>query len=139
VRRRIGDSKVSRLVLAFLKSGILSEAQFLRTDSGTPQGGILSPLLANIALTAIEERYARHVGSRTRPHLLTDPAAIQGRARCARMNDKRMARPVCMPVRYADDFILLVSAPSDRVAEDPVENNFSISMIEYLPRIAVAA
>jgi RNA-directed DNA polymerase len=44
VRRRIGDSKVSRLVLAFLKSGALSEAQFFRTDSGTPQGGILSPL-----------------------------------------------------------------------------------------------
>jgi RNA-directed DNA polymerase len=33
----------------------------LRTDSGTPQGGILSPLLANIALSVIEERYRRYV------------------------------------------------------------------------------
>src|SRR5215468_8460883 len=38
VRRRIGDNKVNRLVLAFLKSGVLSEGQFLRTVSGTPQG-----------------------------------------------------------------------------------------------------
>ena len=50
LRRRIGDRKVSRLVLAFLKSGILSEEQFTRSEAGTPQGGILSPLLANIAL-----------------------------------------------------------------------------------------
>ena len=52
VRQRVGDPKVNRLVLAFLKAGILSEAQFVRTESGTPQGGILSPLLANIALQA---------------------------------------------------------------------------------------
>ena len=51
VRRRVGDAKLERLVLAFLKAGVLSEEQFLRSDSGTPQGGILSPLLANIALS----------------------------------------------------------------------------------------
>ena len=43
VRRRIGDRKLSRLVVAFLKAGVLSEAQVLRTQSGTPQGGILTP------------------------------------------------------------------------------------------------
>ncbi|MCP3994760.1 MAG: group II intron reverse transcriptase/maturase, partial [bacterium] len=41
VRRRIGDRKLTRLVLAFLKAGVLAEEQFLRKDSGTPQGGIL--------------------------------------------------------------------------------------------------
>jgi RNA-directed DNA polymerase len=61
IRRRIADAKVNRLVVAFLKAGILSEEQFSRTDVGTPQGGILSPLLANVALSAIEERYERHV------------------------------------------------------------------------------
>ena len=45
-RRRIADAKVNRLVVAFLKAGVMSEEQFSRTDVGTPQGGILSPLLA---------------------------------------------------------------------------------------------
>ncbi len=61
VRRRIGDTKANRLVRAFLSAGILSEKQFVRIDTGTPQGGILSPLLANIALSVIDERYTRHV------------------------------------------------------------------------------
>lgn len=61
VRRRVGDLKVTRLIRAFLAAGVLSEGQFLRTDTGTPQGGILSPLLANIALGIIEERYEQFV------------------------------------------------------------------------------
>jgi retron-type reverse transcriptase len=55
-RRRVRDPKVGRLVVAFLKAGILSEGSFVRSDAGVPQGGILSPLLANIALSIIEER-----------------------------------------------------------------------------------
>jgi group II intron reverse transcriptase/maturase len=117
VRRRIGDNKVNRLVVAFLKAGVLSELQFLRTDSGTPQGGILSPLLANIALAAIEERYVRHIRPRLRPTPLSDPTAIQRRARSARKHDRGMGRPVVVPIRYADDFILLVGAHSEDKAE----------------------
>lgn len=111
VRRRIGDTKLSRLVLAFLKSGILREGQFLRTASGTPQGGILSPLLANIALGVIEERYERWTWPRQSPTPLTDPESIKRRAFQNRANDKRRGGLVCMPIRYADDFIVLVSAP----------------------------
>jgi len=123
VRRRVGDAKLSRLVLAFLKAGALAEAQFLRSDSGTPQGGILSPLLANVALSTIEERYERHVwprGTATRlshvgrPSLpRTDPDAIARRAYQNRANDKRSGRAVFMPVRYADDFIVLVATDGD--------------------------
>jgi len=111
VRRRIGDGKVLRLVLAFLKAGILAEEQFLRTDGGTPQGGILSPLLANIALAAIEERYERHVWPRHTPTLLTDPTAIVNRASDARKRDRRQGKRVFMPIRYADDFIILTATP----------------------------
>lgn len=118
VRRRIGDGKVNRLVSAFLKSGVLSEGQFLRSDSGTPQGGILSPLLANIALSAIEERYERHGWPRQRPKPLTDPTAITKRASFARLYDRRKGLPVCFPIRYADDFILLVGASSEGRAEE---------------------
>jgi group II intron reverse transcriptase/maturase len=118
VRRRIGDSKVSRLVLAFLKAGIMSEEQFLRTDAGTPQGGILSPLLANIALSAIEERYERHVWPRRTPTLLTDRVAIIRRAEKARANDRQRGLCIVMPVRYADDFLLLVSAPPESAQDE---------------------
>jgi group II intron reverse transcriptase/maturase len=111
LRRRISDPKVNRLIVAFLKAGVLSEAQFSRTDTGTPQGGILSPLLANIALGAIEERYERHVWPRCTPTLRTDPAAIEKRARQSRDTDRRHGKVVFFPVRYADDFIILVGAP----------------------------
>jgi retron-type reverse transcriptase len=40
VRRRCADRKVIRLIRAFLKAGILAEDQFIRTDAGTPQGGL---------------------------------------------------------------------------------------------------
>jgi len=111
VRRRIGDPKVCRLIVAFLKSGVMSEAQFSRTDNGTPQGGILSPLLANIALSAIEERYERHVWPRRTPTIRTEAEEIQRRARESRATDRRCGRAVYFPIRYADDFIILVSVP----------------------------
>ena len=122
IRRRVGDSKVNRLVLAFLKAGVLTEEQFLRSDVGTPQGGILSPLLANIALNAIEERYERHVWPRRTPTLLTETKAIKRRAAEARQTDRRRGRVLFFPIRYADDFIILVGAPpgseQNRISEE---------------------
>ena len=120
VRRRVSDGKLNRLIVAFLKAGILEDARFTRTDSGTPQGGILSPLLANVALSVIDERYERHVwprsgtqsadrGKSAKP--LTDPAAIARRAARNRATDRTRGLPVFMPIRYADDFIILVASP----------------------------
>ena len=58
VRRRIEDRRVLALVRAFLKAGVMRESGRLeRTVTGTPQGGIVSPLLANIALTALDRYY----------------------------------------------------------------------------------
>lgn len=111
VRQRVRDAKVNRLILAFLKAGILSEGQFLRTDNGTPQGGILSPLLANIALGVIDERYERYVWPARTPTPLTDGAKIHKRATSNREWDKKGGKVVFVPIRYADDFIVLVGAP----------------------------
>lgn len=59
VRARISDKLVLRLVKAFLKAGILSEDPVHRdTRTGTPHGGILSPLLANVALSVLDEHFA---------------------------------------------------------------------------------
>ena len=84
VRRRVVDPKVNRLIVAFLKAGILAEGNFLRSDAGTPQGGILSPLLANIALSVIEERYERHVLQRRIAPTRRDAAPPERRAKEAR-------------------------------------------------------
>lgn len=108
LRARVGDRRVTRLVRRFLKAGVLAEDQFRRTEAGTPQGGILSPLLSNIALSAIEERYERWVEHRhkIRAHRKGDGMAA---ATGARGRDRRAGLCVCYPVRYADDFVVLVS------------------------------
>jgi RNA-directed DNA polymerase len=117
LRLRIADRRVMELIGRFLKAGVLAEDQFLRTDHGTPQGGIISPLLANIALSAIEERYERWVCHRTklRSHRQCDGEQA---ARSARGRDRREGRCVFFPIRYADDFVLLVSGTQeDAIAE----------------------
>jgi RNA-directed DNA polymerase len=75
LRRRVADRRVTRLVRAFLKAGVLSEGALVRTKAGTPQGGVLSPLLANIMLTGIERRYARYVAPRI-SRVLTLPIVL---------------------------------------------------------------
>lgn len=47
---RIADRNFLRLIGRFLKSGIMEEGQFAKTEEGTPQGGLISPVLANIYL-----------------------------------------------------------------------------------------
>ena len=59
-RSRIKDKRLCALVKAFLKSGVLTElGDREETLTGTPQGGILSPLLANIALSALDDHFDR--------------------------------------------------------------------------------
>ncbi len=110
IRQRVEDTKVTRLIRAFLQAGVMLEGKFTNTHTGTPQGGILSPLLANIALSVIEERYEDHVWPRRTPRLLTDKKPILGRANARRFK-KRQREALFYPVRYADDFLILVSVP----------------------------
>ena len=96
VRRRIGDKRILRLVKAFLKAGILSEDGVNRdTTTGTPQGGILSPLLANIALSVLDEHFAREWEA-------LGPA-------WTRAKHRRAGGAVMKLVRYADDFVVLAA------------------------------
>src|SRR3984957_1898779 len=50
VRHRIGDERVVRLILKWLKAGIIEDGQWFETKEGTPQGAVISPLLANLYL-----------------------------------------------------------------------------------------
>jgi RNA-directed DNA polymerase len=95
VRIRVKDKKVLTLVKAFLKSGVMTRAGDRKdTPTGTPQGGILSPLLANIALSVLDEHYARAWA-----------AMGDGNQRYRR---RKRGEATYRLIRYADDFILVV-------------------------------
>jgi len=97
VRRRVGDKRVLGLVKAFLRAGILSEDGHLRnTATGTPQGGILSPLLANIALSVLDE------------HFVQAWQTVSG-TDYQRTKRRRSGLANYRIVRYADDFVVLVA------------------------------
>jgi len=97
VRRRIGDKRVLALVKAFLKAGILGEDQVERDSStGCPQGGILSPLLSNVALSVLDEYIARAAGG-------TASKPWQ------RSKRRQQGLPNYRLVRYADDWCLMIS------------------------------
>jgi RNA-directed DNA polymerase len=64
VEHRIGDSNLLRMIQRFLKAGILEDGVFYASDEGTPQGGLVSPILANIYLHYVldlwfERRFAK--------------------------------------------------------------------------------
>ena len=53
--KSIGNFPTRKLIHQWLKAGVMDKGVFHETDSGTPQGGIVSPLLANIALHGMEQ------------------------------------------------------------------------------------
>jgi RNA-directed DNA polymerase len=95
VRGRIGDRRVLALVKAFLKAGVMvGDGSEERTITGTPQGGILSPLLANIALSVLDEHFAAKweaLGPEWK-----------------RTKHRRAGGATHKIIRYADDFVVMV-------------------------------
>ena len=95
VRHRVGDRRVVGLVKAFLQAGILSEDGVDRnTITGTPQGGILSPLMANIALSVLDEHFARK----------WEELGPQWQ----RAKRRKAGVPAYRLIRYADDWLVMV-------------------------------
>jgi RNA-directed DNA polymerase len=97
LRARISDKRVNTLVKAFLKSGVMTTiGDWEATPAGTPQGGVLSPLLANIALSALDEHFDRQ----WKQEMRTDKR--RARRRRNGLGNWRL-------IRYADDFVVVVS------------------------------
>lgn len=94
LRRRIRDGVLLRLIGKWLRAGVLEDGHVSRPKSGTPQGGVVSPLLANVFLHEVLDEWFEDV---VRP---------------------RMRGKACI-VRYADDAVLVFSREEDarRVAE----------------------
>jgi group II intron reverse transcriptase/maturase len=87
-RQRIGDGVLLRLIGKWLNAGVMEEGAVYRPDSGTPQGGVISPLLANIYLhDALDVWFERVVKPR-----------LKARA---------------FLVRYADDFVIVFELKED--------------------------
>nr|WP_248386630.1 group II intron reverse transcriptase/maturase [Vibrio sp. ED004] len=55
IRRRVTDSSVLELIKQFLKSGVMIDGSWQETELGSPQGGVISPLIANIYLDAFDQ------------------------------------------------------------------------------------
>jgi len=79
--------KVRQQIKAWLKSGVIDKGAFTATSEGTPQGGVISPLLANIALHGLENRIKQY--AETLP------------------GEKRNNLTSLSLIRYADDFVVL--------------------------------
>jgi group II intron reverse transcriptase/maturase len=60
VSAEVADGNILRLVERFLKAGVMEEGWFRPTMVGTPQGGVVSPLLANIALNSLDWQLHEH-------------------------------------------------------------------------------
>jgi len=76
-----------RQINSWLKSGVMDDGKLFPTSEGTPQGGVISPLLANIALHGMEERIKQVAETLPR--------------------GKRDNRKALSLIRYADDFVIL--------------------------------
>lgn len=96
IRRRIEDRRVLALLRAFLGAGVMKETgRLVATLTGTPQGGIISPLLANIYLSALDRHFERVWKHQTRY------------IGCSTYY-RRRGRATYRLIRYADDFVIVV-------------------------------
>jgi group II intron reverse transcriptase/maturase len=81
VRHRIGDERIVRLILKWMKAGVVEDGKWFETEEGTPQGAVISPLLANLYL-----------------HHVLDLWVMAWQ--------RKVARGDMIAVRYADDAVL---------------------------------
>ncbi len=87
--------KVRQQIKSWLKSGVIDQGAFTATSEGTPQGGVISPLLANIALHGLEERIKQEF------------PRMSSTMRDTWFHKKGTTFYPPNVIRYADDFVIL--------------------------------
>ena len=103
LKQRIADKAILTLIWRFLKAGIMEGQLFARTETGVPQGGVISPLLANLYLNEFDKWAEERWHNRT-PY---------ERQYYIRKNGKGN---YCL-VRYADDFVIVGNGPIEEVRQ----------------------
>ena len=94
VKKRVDDRKIQDILWKFLRAGVLEKDIYQDTLTGTPQGGIISPLLANIYLHELDKYMESNYLHFTQNQ---------------RQTRKRQGKGNFLYVRYADDFLVLLS------------------------------
>jgi RNA-directed DNA polymerase len=103
LKQRIADKAILTLIWHFLKAGVMEGQLFARTETGVPQGGVISPLLANLYLNEFDKWAEERWHNRT-PY---------ERQYYIRKNGKGN---YCL-VRYADDFVIVGNGPIEEVRQ----------------------
>lgn len=110
ILQALGNSPGRELIKQWLKAGYVEAEVFYETNSGTPQGGIVSPLLANIALDGLDELLATYDKEKEYIYLRPD-----GRQTVSRKRLKRYGF-----IRYADDMLVTAETKEDIEAIVPI-------------------
>jgi group II intron reverse transcriptase/maturase len=113
--KRIADQRLLKVIERFLKAGIMENCLVKRTDIGTPQGGICSPLLANIYLHQLDIYWWNKYGNLNRKEKERRRLRHQGN---------------CALIRYADDFLLLTNGSKAEAMR--LKNEFKTFLEEEL-------
>ena len=99
IQKRIADSSVLWLIRRFLKAPVIDNGTRTKPQKGIPQGGVLSPLLANIYLNEFDQFWHQNWGRLSRTQ---------------RLWQRKKGRANCVLFRYADDFILSVKGTREQ-------------------------
>lgn len=113
ILKTIGLVPGRELIEQWLKAGYVEAKMFHETESGTPQGGIISPLLANIALNGLEGLVFQYKKIKTYQYV---------DKKTGKTRTKKEGKQKYGYIRYADDFIITAETKSDIEAIIPVIN-----------------
>jgi RNA-directed DNA polymerase len=108
--KTIGMFPARELIKQWLKAGYVDGNTFQRTETGTPQGGVISPLLANIALHGMDEALAVYEPDKRRKKLTLIRSQKGTYYDCRGRSVGKRAM-----IRYADDFVVLCESQEDAV------------------------
>jgi RNA-directed DNA polymerase len=102
LRRSLADKPLLALLWQMLRAGVLEDLHYSETNTGTPQGGIVSPLLANVYMQNLDAWF------HTRFH------AVDQHTRYKRQHNGELA--YVRYIRYADDFVVLLRGTEEQAA-----------------------